>query len=86
MACFNTIVEQEFGFVAKVCNIKTMGIRHNKFSSCYGITKYFDDKLSLRGKDYQMITKEDHDTLLSIDSNITNENMLSKVFGHFLDV
>ena len=83
---FSTLVEQEFGFVAKVCNINTMGIRHNKFSSCYGITKYFDDKLSLRGKDYQMITKEDKDTLLSIDSNITNENMISKVFGHFLDV
>ena len=83
---FSTLVEQEFGFVAKVCNINTMGIRHNKFSSCYGITKYFDDKLSLRGKDYQMISKEDHNTMLSIDSNITNENMISKVFGHFLDV
>jgi len=83
---FSTLVEQEFGFVAKVCNINTMGIRHNKFSSVYGITKYFDDKLSLRGKDYQMISKEDHNTMLSIDSNITNENMLSKVFGHFLDV
>jgi cell division protein FtsA len=86
ISCFSNIVEQEFGFVAKVCNIPYMGIRHNKFSSCYGITKYFDDKLSLRGKDYQMITKEDHNTMLSIDSNITNENMLSKVFGHFLDV
>ena len=83
---FSTIVEQEFGFVAKVCNINVMGIRNNKFSSCYGITKYFDDKLSLRDKEYQMITKEDKNTLLSSDSNITNENMLSKVFGHFLDV
>lgn len=83
---FSAIVEQEFGFVAKVCNINAMGIRHNKFSSSYGITKYFDDKLSLRGKTYEMITKEEKDTMLSIDSNITNENMLSKVFGHFLDV
>ena len=85
MACFNTIVEQEFGFVAKVCNIKTMGVRHNKFSSCYGITKYFDDKLSLRGKEYKMFSKEDIDTMLSIDKSITNESMLSKVFGHFFD-
>lgn len=83
---FSAVVEQEFGFVAKVCNITTMGVRHNKFSSSYGITKYFEDKLSLRGKNYQMITKEDKDTMLSIDSNITNENMLSKVFGHFLDI
>ena len=33
-----------------------------------------------------MMTKEDKDALVSIDSNITNENMISKVFGHFLDV
>ena len=82
---FSSLVEQEFGFVAKVCNINIMGVRHNKFSSCYGITKYFDDKLSLRGKKYQMITNEDKDKLLSNDSNITNENMLSKVFGSFLN-
>ena len=82
---FASLVEQEFGFVAKVCNISTMGIRHNKYSSSYGITKYFDDKLSLRGKKYQMISNEDKDKLLSVDSNITNESMLSKVFGSFLD-
>lgn len=85
LAGFGYLVEQEFGFVAKVCNIQTMGIRHNKYSSCYGITKYFDDKLSLRGKQYRMISKEDVDTMLSIDSSITNDNMISKVFGHFFE-
>ncbi len=85
LAGFGNLVEQEFGFVAKVCNIQTMGIRHNKFSSCYGIIKYFDDKLSLRGKQYRMISQEDVDTMLSIDSSITNDNMISKVFGHFFE-
>ena len=85
LAGFGYLVEQEFGFVAKVCNIQAMGIRHNKYSSCYGITKYFDDKLSLRGKQYRMISKEDVDTMLSIDSSITNDNMISKVFGHFFE-
>ncbi len=85
LAGFHYLVEQEFGFVAKVCNINTMGIRHNKFSSCYGITKYFNDKLELRGKHYNMISESDHQDMLSIDSGITNENMLSKVFGHFFD-
>ena len=82
---FEYLVEQEFGFIAKVCNIGTMGIRHNKYSSCYGIIKYFDDKLTLRGKQYKMITKEDVETMLSIDSSLTNENMMSKVFGHFFE-
>jgi len=86
LAGFSYLVEQEFGFVAKVCNISTIGVRHNKFSSCFGVTKYFDDKLLLRGKHYNMISNEDMETLLSKDSSIaTNENMLSKVFGHFFD-
>jgi cell division protein FtsA len=86
MAGFQYLVEQEFGFVAKVCNISTMGVRHNKYSSCYGITKYFDDKLKLRGKHYNMISKEDNETLLSTDSSLTtNDKMLGKVFGHFFD-
>jgi cell division protein FtsA len=82
---FSYLVEQEFGFVAKVCNIPVMGVRHNKFSSCYGVTKYFDDKLELRGKHYNMVSKENIDTLLSVDSNITSDSMLSKVFGHFFE-
>lgn len=87
IAGFQYLVEKEFGFVAKVCNISTMGIRHNKYSSVYGITRYFDDKLRLRGKTYNMITKEDVQLLKSNNFNVTtNENMLSKVFGHFFDI
>lgn len=86
MAGFQYLVEQELGFVAKVCSLSAMGIRHNKFSSCYGITKYFDKKLELRGKQYNMINKDDMASLLYVDSSITNnENMLSRVFGHFFD-
>ncbi len=86
MAGFQYLVEQELGFVAKVCNLSTIGIRHNKYSSCFGIAKYFDSKLKLRGKQYNMINSDDINTLLSVDSTITsNENMLSRVFGHFFD-
>ncbi len=83
LAGFNYLVEQEFGFVAKVCNISTMGIRHNKYSSCYGITKYFDDKLTLRDKHYNMIPDDDVQAMLMVDPNISNENMINRVFGHF---
>ena len=86
LAGFGYLVEQEFGFVAKVCNITTMGIRHNKYSSCLGAIKYFNDKLDLRGKHYNMLTKEDEQILTSGDiKNIPNENIIKKVFGHFFD-
>lgn len=83
LAGFQYLIEQEFGFTAKVCNIPTMGIRHNKYSSCFGIIKYFNDKLDLRGKHYNMFTEEELDSLINNDSSI--DDAVSKVFGHFFD-
>ena len=81
---FADLVEQEFGYAAKVCNANTIGVRHNKFSSSFGTIKYFNDKLSLRGKHYNMVTAEDVEILKSIDPKATiNDSMISKVFGHF---
>ena len=86
LAGFSYLIEEEFGSLAKVCNISTMGIRHNKYSSTLGIVKYFDDKLSLRGKSYNMLNNEDIESLISTGQRLTNnDNIISKVFGHFFD-
>ena len=86
LAGFSYLIEEKFGSLAKVCNISTMGIRHNKFSSALGIVKYFDDKLSLRGKSYNMLNNEDIESLISTGQKLTNnDNIISKVFGHFFD-
>lgn len=86
LAGFQYIVEEELGFKARVCNINTMGIRHNKYSSVFGAVKYFDDKMLLRGKDISMLSDEDIKVVISTeDKNISNNNIISKVFGHFFD-
>ena len=86
LAGFSYLIEEEFGSLAKVCNISIMGIRHNKYSSTLGIVKYFDDKLSLRGKSYNMLNNEDIESLISTGQRLTNnDNIISKVFGHFFD-
>ncbi len=86
LAGFQNVVDDEFGFIAKVGEIKTMGIRHNKFSSVYGVVQYFDEKLDLRGKSYNMVNKEDKEKLVSTDKEMTkNNNVVNKVFGHFFD-
>ena len=86
LAGFQYTVEEVLGIKARVCNITTMGIRHNKYSSALGAIKYFDDKLMLRGKSYNMMSNEDIDILMSTEQKITaNENIIGKVFGHFFD-
>ena len=86
LAGFSYLIEEEFGSLAKVCNITTMGIRHNKYSSVLGVVKYFDDKLALRGKNYNMLSNDDINNLISTGQRLTNnDNIISKVFGHFFD-
>lgn len=86
LAGFQYIVENVFELKAKVCNINVMGIRHNKYSSALGVIKYFDDKLSLRGKTMNMISETDKENLISTGKKVaTNDNVINKVFGHFFD-
>lgn len=86
LAGFQYIVENVFELKAKVCNINVMGIRHNKYSSALGVIKYFDDKLSLRGKTINMISEADKENLIFTGKKVaTNDNVINKVFGHFFD-
>ena len=86
LAGFSYLVDEEFGSLAKVCNMSTMGVRHNKYSSSFGVIKYFDDKLTLRGKNYNMFNKEDIESLISTQYKLTNnDNLIVKMFGHFFD-
>lgn len=83
---FQNIVQDVFGRIGIVCNITTMGIRHNKFSSVFGLIKYYEEKLRLRGKKYSMIEYSDVDKLHTNEiKEINNENIINKVFGHFFD-
>lgn len=85
IAGFQYLVEEILGVNAKVCNISTIGIRQNKYSSCYGLIKYFDDKLLLRGKNCDMMDTEEKRAISSKDSKINNDNIINRVFGHFFD-
>jgi len=83
MAGFQYLIEQEFGFTAKICNLNEMGIRHNRFSSCYGVIQYFHDKLELRGKTYSMFSDEDITNMQNVDASEITEIINNKVLGHF---
>ena len=82
---FSNLAEDVFGFVVKVKSIPVIGIRHNKYSSCYGVIKYFNDKLNLRGKDYNMFTSEEIDTLLDSSSNTALDSLTSNILNHSQD-
>jgi len=83
---FSLIAEEVLGKIAKVGNIRIVGVRNNKYSSALGNIVYFIEKLRLKGQNYSMISKSDMEELSSTRKsliNISNESMLGKVFGYF---
>ena len=83
---FSLIAEEVLGKIARVGNIRIVGVRNNKYSSALGNIVYFIEKLRLKGQNYSMISKNDMEELSSTRKNlinISNESMLGKVFGYF---
>lgn len=86
LAGFQYAVEDILGRNARICNITSMGVRHNKYSSALGILKYYNSKLKLRGKRESMFSEFELDLLLNgKKQEISNDHIINKVFGHFFD-
>ena len=80
------MVEDVLGIKAKICNITTMGVRHNKYSSVLGVIKYLDSKLALRGASINMLSDTSINRLITIkDNKENNDNIINKVFGRFFE-
>ena len=77
---FIYVAEKMFNTRVSVNDIKTMGIRNNMYSSCFGIIKYLNNKLNFRGINYTMIKDEDS---MSLDRD--DENIFNRFFGYAKD-
>lgn len=75
-----------FGNKAKIGTVNTIGIRSNKYSVALGMIQYFNDKLSLRQREYSTVNEAEADVMCSVDAKmLSNDSILGKVFGYFFD-
>lgn len=82
---FENIVEPILGKNVKIGEMKIVGIRNNKYSSCLGTIVGFIQKLRLKGKDYTMIGSEEAEILSSPRKNNVNETSIWKALIGFFD-
>ncbi len=83
LAGFQYVVDNVLGRDAVTLSITSMGLRNNKYSTVVGICKYFDEKLTLRGRKYSMFSEV---TLSSRKKDApSNSTLVSKVFNHIFD-
>ena len=88
MIGFKATAEEVFPCNIILRELKTIGIRNNKFSTNIGMINYFYQKLILKGKEYSMISEEAADEMVSNKKqllNINNDSVIGKLFGYFFD-
>lgn len=77
-------VSQEVITSSIIGKIDKIGIRNSKFSSAYGITKYYVDKLNFRNKLASTMSLEKQKELFQ-DKRKFNSNLLNKVYDYFFE-
>ena len=65
--------------------IKIIGIRDNRYSSTYGMIKYFVNKLSIRGREYTMFDGEKEIELIERINKVEDTTVFGKLFGKLFE-
>lgn len=87
MKDFSINLENVYGKSATVGIMNTIGVRSGIYSCSLGMIRYFDQKMSLRNKDYSVFTEDELEELsdASRKINVDSDSILGKIFGYFFD-
>lgn len=75
MKYFKNLVYEILGKDVIIYLMKDIGIRDNKYISAFGSIKYFIEKMTIRGKDYSMISPLDEELLLTPESKTRRDKV-----------
>ena len=82
---FKNLVYEFFGKDVIIYLMDEIGIRDNKYTTVMGMIKYYDQKMTVRGKDYSMISLEDEELLLTPENKRKKEKaVVTKMFKGFI--
>ena len=82
---FKNLVYEILGKDVIIYSMDEIGIRDNKYITVSGMTKYFIGKMTVRGKDYSMISQEDEQLLLTPDDKKRKDKVVvTKIFKGFI--
>ena len=79
---FKNLAFEIFGKGVIIYTENTLGIRDNKYTTCLGMIKYFDNKMKERGKQKTMINIEDREKI-SISNKSKNSTLINKILENF---
>ena len=84
---FNILLDKVFTKQHILGKIENVGVRNNKYSTAYGIIKYYNGRLKLKNKEYSVFNADELEILSGVHKkvNINENSILGKLFGYFFD-
>ena len=84
---FELVLEGIYGTRASLSQVPEIGVRDNKYSTCVGLIKYYNNRLKLRNKDFSIFSLEEQEEFsgLSKKVSLSENSILGKLFGYFFD-
>ena len=82
---FDLDVCDVFGKNAKISHMSTIGIRDNRYASCYGLIKWYDYNARLKNYDYSILSLEEQEAFSREEKETKNSSnsIIGKVFDYF---
>ncbi len=85
MTGFDSIVDDVFIRHASIMNMNVIGLRDNKYSSCYGTIKYLIDKIEGRDKSYTMFSDTQIEEMLVPRKKSGTSSVLNKIYERYFE-
>ena len=83
---FKNLVYEILGKDVIIYLMDVIGARDNKYTTALGMIKGFNDKMTIRGKDYSMISEKNVENMMTpnYDNNKKEKVVVSKIFKGFI--
>ncbi len=82
---FRLVLENTFGDNFILGDIREIGVRNNKYSTCLGLLKYYAENAKLKDKDYSIFSIEDQQVLSGAGLGSEDESVIGKLFGYIFN-
>lgn len=83
---FKNLAFEIFGKGVIIFTENTLGVRDNKYTTCLGMIKYYDNKMKERGKEITMLNLEDKVVVMTPINNKSKNNakFINKILDNFM--
>ena len=82
---FKQVLEKTYVTNFVLGNIKEMGARNNKYSTCLGLIKYYAYNAKLKDKDYSIFSIDEQQLLSGANFGSEDESVIGKLFGYIFN-